>query len=421
MNDDSAPPPPSQRHTKERKPEDIEQPSQGAGFRILALIGTGHAVSNFYALCLPPLIPFLKVEFGVSYAALGVMLSLRSFMSGIMQIPMGIAVDRLGAKRVLVAGSILMGASFGLIAVAPGYWTTMVLLALLGTGMATLRPANYSIINASIPRAWLGRAFGFNVFSAHAGRAVAPALIIFLATLWDWRVAILIAGGTGIAITIGLISQWRYVRDDTKVATSGKQPSLIIQAKMFASRGIALFFVFYALTSFSMQGLQSFTVVALVELDRAPLGVASGALTGYLIASALGVLAGGYLADKTTKHELIAVIALLASAGFLVSLGIVSMPMAAIVAVMASVGACQGAMRPARDMLLRAILPRQIFGRAIGVVSTGAAFGGTIAPIAFGWIMDLGHAEWVFYIIGATIVLVAATVMVPKDRITLPD
>lgn len=401
-------------------PEEGNPSGHGATFRILGLIGTGHAVSNFYALCLPPLIPFLKAEFGVSYAALGAMLSLRSFMSGIMQMPMGIAVDKLGAKPVLVAGSVLMGASFALIAVAPGYWSTVVLLACLGAGMATLRPSNYAIINASIPRPWLGRAFGFNVFSAHAGRAVAPATIIFLATLWDWRVALLIAGGTGIAITIGLITQWRYVRDDTKVERKGPGPSVHAQVRMFASRGIVLFFAFYALTSFSMQGVLSFSVVAMTELGRAPLGVASGALTGYLIASALGVLAGGYLADKTSRHELMAVAALMISAGFLLALGTVSMPVALIVAVMSTVGMCQGAMRPARDMLLRAILPREIFGRAIGLVSTGAAIGGTLSPIVFGWILDLGHPEWVFYILGASVTLVAGTIIVPKQRIRLP-
>ncbi|MDH3241978.1 MAG: MFS transporter [Alphaproteobacteria bacterium] len=401
-------------------PQETAAPGRGATFRILALIGTGHAVSNFYALCLPPLIPFFKAEFDVSYAALGAMLSLRSFMSGIMQVPMGIAVDKLGAKPVLVAGSVLMGASFGLIAVAPGYWSTVALLACLGAGMATLRPSNYAIINASIPRPWLGRAFGFNVFSAHAGRAVAPAAIIFLASLWDWRMALLIAGGTGIAITIGLITQWRHVRDDTKVERKGPGPSIAAQARMFASRGIVLFFAFYALTSFSMQGVLSFTVVAMTELGRAPLGAASGALTGYLIASALGVLAGGYLADKTSRHEMMAVTALLLSAGFLLALGTVSMPVVVIVAVMSTVGMCQGAMRPARDMLLRAILPREIFGRAIGLVSTGAAIGGTLSPVIFGWILDLGHPEWVFYILGVTIVLMAATVVAPKERIRLP-
>lgn len=415
MASDPPPPPPP-------APDDENtRNGRGTTFRILGLIGTGHAVSNFYALCLPPLIPFFKAEFGVSYTALGVMLSLRSFMSGIMQVPMGIAVDKLGAKPVLVAGSVLMGASFGLVAVAPGYWTTMILLALLGAGMATLRPSNYAIINASIPRPWLGRAFGFNVFSAHAGRAVAPAAIIFLASVWNWRGAVLIAGGTGLLITVALITQWRYVRDDTRVERKGPGPGLAAQARIFASRGIVLFFAFYALTSFSMQGVLSFTVVAMTELGRAPLGAASGALTGYLIASALGVLVGGYLADKTSRHELMAATALLLSAAFLVALGTVSMPVVVIVAVMSSVGLCQGSMRPARDMLLRAILPREIFGRAIGLVSTGAAIGGTLAPVVFGWILDLGSPEWVFYILGITITLLTATLVVPKSRISLPS
>ncbi len=420
MSDDSSSTSAPNKQIETEGPQPDEPQNQGAGIRILALIGTGHAISNFYALCLPPLIPFFKAEFGVSYAALGAILSMRSLAAGVMQIPMGVAVDRFGAKPVLVAGGILMAASFTLVALAPGYWTTLVLVALLGAGMSTLRPANYSIIVASIPRTWLGRAFGFNVFSAHAGRAMAPAVIIFLAALTDWRLAVMIVGVTGIVITLGLISQWRYVRDDTKPATTDPKPGLNAQIKTFASRGMVLFFVFYALTAFSNQGLQSFTVVALVELERAPLGAASGALTGLLIASALGVLAGGYLADKTSRHGLIAVISLLASAGLVMSLGIVSMPSLLIVAVMSGVGICQGVMRPARDMLLRAILPRRIFGRAISIVASGTAIGGTVAPIVFGWIMDVGHAQWVFYILGISIALMAVAVMIPKQRITLP-
>ena len=44
--------------------------------RVLGLISTGHFMSHFYSLTLPPLFPFLKDAFDVSYTQLGVMMAL---------------------------------------------------------------------------------------------------------------------------------------------------------------------------------------------------------------------------------------------------------------------------------------------------------------------------------------------------------
>lgn len=408
--------------TDNQSTEGSPEPEERQSLRILALISVGHALSNFYVLCLPPLIPFFREEFGVSYAALGMMLSIRAFTTGTMQVPMGILVDRVGAKIVLVGGLVLMSAGFGLIAFVPGYWWTLSLTFVLGVGMSTLRPANYTIINASMPLRWMGRAFAVNVFSGHAGRAVAPAVIIGIAAFWGWRGAVLACGVAGIVLTAGLVSQWRHVRDDTKPKSDAPPaPTTREQVRVLLSRSVVLFFLFYTLTSLTTNGIQSFSVVALTQLHNTPIEAASGALTGYLVASAIGVLAGGFAADKTSRHEVMAVLVLIGSALLIMLLGSVSLPIAAIVTAMSLVGLLQGAMRPARDMLVRAILPRAIFGKAIATVSTGAAIGGSVAPVLFGWIMDIGQAQWVFYILGFATVLVAVTIIWPKKPLTLDN
>ena len=46
--------------------------------RIVGLIGTGHFLSHFYMLCLPPLFLVWRQEFGVSYATLGLAVALMS-------------------------------------------------------------------------------------------------------------------------------------------------------------------------------------------------------------------------------------------------------------------------------------------------------------------------------------------------------
>ncbi len=66
---------------------------------IILLIGIGHAASHFAFLTVQPLFPLLKAEFGVSYAALGLIMTAMSVASGIGQIPAGFLVDRIGARQ----------------------------------------------------------------------------------------------------------------------------------------------------------------------------------------------------------------------------------------------------------------------------------------------------------------------------------
>jgi predicted MFS family arabinose efflux permease len=399
-------------------PAPDDRAAYGQSMRILALISSGHALSNFYALCLPPLIPFLKAEFGVSYAALGLVLSIRSFSAGILQVPMGILVDAAGAKRVLLGGLLLMTVGFGIFGAAPSYAWLIVGAVLLGFGMSTLRPSNYKILNASIAPAWIGRAYGVNMFSAHAGRAVAPAITIALTALWSWRLAVGAITIAGLVIVAGLVSQWRIVRDDTLPNRDGKETRILEELRLLASRTIALFFVFYLLSALATNGIHSFSVVALVQLQNTPIEAASGALTGFLAAGAIGVLAGGFIVDKTPRHAMVAAICLLLSTVALLLFTRVSMTAVAIVALMSFVGLLQGVIRPARDMMVRAVLPMESFGKAIGMIGTGAAIGGATAPVMFGWIMDIGEPQWIFYVVGVCFVLTTVIILIPMSKIT---
>jgi sugar phosphate permease len=124
--------------------------------------------------------------------------------------------------------------------------------------------------------------------------------------------------------------------------------------------------------------------------------------------------------DKSPHHALIAVAVLLSSASLFILIGALDMSIVLIVFVMSLAGILQGILRPARDMLMRAVIPRESFGKAIGMVATGAAVGGASAPIIFGWILDMGHPSWLFYVLAVCLVILITTVLIPKTRIVLP-
>lgn len=387
--------------------------------RILTLISAGHALSNFYVLCLPALIPLLKLEFGVSYTALGMILTVRAVTTGCLQIPTGFLVDRFGGKRILSIGLFMLSVSFGLLAVIPSFWWSLPIMVLFGAGLSSMRPSNYTILNASMAPSWIGRAFGINMFAAHSGRAVAPPLIVTIAAVWDWRVAVLVAAALGLALTVVLVSQWRYVRDDSVQPKRNDGVGFFQELRMLASGAIVLFFVFFVFNALTTHGVHSFTVAALAELRETPLTVASGALTGFLIASALGVLLGGFVVDKTPRHALVAVGVLLGSGALFVTVGSVDMSILLIVVLMSTAGVLQGILRPARDMLMRAVIPIESFGKAIGMVATGAAIGGAVAPLVFGWVLDSGHPSWLFHVLAGCLAILIVTVLIPKKRIRI--
>ncbi|MCH7634305.1 MAG: MFS transporter [Proteobacteria bacterium] len=394
--------------------------------RILGIIGSGHFLSHFYVLCLPPLFPFFKSEFGVSYAALGLLLSIRSIANGTMQVPVGFLVDRVGARAVLTTGITMMAVGIALISFVQSYWALVALVVVIGVGSSTFHPADYSLLNASIAGSKIGRAFSLHTFSGQLGTATAPVIIIFLATLFDWRTALVLVGLVGIAVMGVLATQWNRIQEDgatsKKKKTASSMPSLGPETLrgnigILLSKPMLIFLAFYSMTSLASGGLQAFTVVALVSLHDTPLAAASGALTGYLFASALGVLLGGVIADRTTRHDIQASLAFIAGAIIMAVVGGVSLHFAAVVFALTLAGLTQGMIRPARDMMVRAAVPKGAIGRAFGFVSAGASVGGALSPVLFGWVIDLGKPEWVFYLLAIIMVLSIGTAMVPKGTV----
>src|SRR5258706_4537675 len=91
--------------------------------KIIGLIGSAHCLSHFFQLVLPPLFPLLKAEFDVSYTTLGALVSVFYVASGLCQFGAGFAVDRFGARPVLLGGiGLLAGGAVLAGFVAGGFW-----------------------------------------------------------------------------------------------------------------------------------------------------------------------------------------------------------------------------------------------------------------------------------------------------------
>ncbi len=89
--------------------------------RVIGLLCSGHFLSHFYFLALPPMFPLLKAEFGVSYVELGLAITAYNLLGGFAQAPVGFLVDRFGPRAMLLAGLGLNALAILLIGFAGSY------------------------------------------------------------------------------------------------------------------------------------------------------------------------------------------------------------------------------------------------------------------------------------------------------------
>jgi len=173
---------------------------------------------------------------------------------------------------------------------------------------------------------------------------------------------------------------------------------------------------FFALMSLSGSGISNFSVVALTSAFGTSLSVANLALTAYLSAQALGVLAGGFIADMTRRHAEVAAIGYGVNAGVVLAIGIAGFGTAPLLLAMATAGLLGGLIMPSRDMLVRAAAPPGAMGRTFGVVTSGFGIGGMVGPLMFGFAMDRGAPQWVFGISVILMIAVSVVALVSDRR-----
>jgi MFS family permease len=384
-------------------------PAARSGYaRLVGFISAAHFVSHYYILLLPPLFPFVRADYGVSYTELGLALAAFNVVSAALQTPAGFLVDRLGARILLVAGLLIGAAAFMTVGMTHSFWLMVAMFALAGVGNTVYHPADYALLSHHVPAKRIGQAFSVHTFAGMLGSAVAPGSLLLMQSLWGWRGAFIGAGVLGFAVAALLLT----MGDDTE-APSTPAPARGAESagwQLLLSPAILLNLGFFLLLAMMSGGMYNYSVVALGALDGTPLATANGALSAHLFLSALGVLVGGVVATRTARHGLVATLGLVAIVALSLLIAYVELGSWPLIAVMAAAGFCFGIIMPSRDMIVRDATPPGSFGKVFGFVTTGFNLGGIVAPLAFGAIMDHGSPRLVFLGVAACSLVAILTV-----------
>ncbi len=381
-------------------------------FQVVGLVGFAHHLSHLYQLALPPLFTLIRADLGLSYAELGLVMTLFYLTTGVLQTPMGLLVDRVGARVVLTGGMFLSAAPLMAVGAVDSLWSMAGLFVLAGAGNSVFHPADYTILNASIGEQRLGRAFSLHTFGGLAGFAVAPPLMLLLASLFDWRTALVIIGGVGIATGVVLMLCASLLHDDA----ARKKKSGMGALRQLLSRPLILMFLFTSLSSAASAGIYNFSIAAFVDIYGVDLALASSGLTVFLVMSAAGVLPGGILSDRTTRHDLVLVVCTVISIAGILIAGAGAVPFWFALGGLAFAGFARGIVNASRDLMVRHIAAGASVGTAFAFVTTGFMVGQSAAPVFYGWLMDMGLPHAVFWAGAGFSVLAIGTVFLSRER-----
>jgi MFS family permease len=393
----------------------------GAGIdrevRALGLIGTGHFLSHLYQLALPPLFPLIMMDLDANLTGLGIAIGAYSVATGVLQTPVGLLVDRIGGRKVLIAG--LLVNAIGIIAAgfSTSLWMLGAFLMVAGAGNSVFHPADYALLSASIDKSRIGRAFSLHSLSGTAGFAVAPLIMLVLATLWNWRIALFVIGAAGVAAAIMLMIQRDTIRDhDPEETPERRRERKSVGWRALMTRPMIMFFLFYAFLACAGSGLNTFTVTALVAIYDVELTSANATLTSFLVLSGVGVLLGGFLADRVNRHDLVLMAAYGFAAVCLMLVASEALPFLLATAAFGLAGFMRGLVNPTRDVLVRRAAPSGSIGGAFGFITTGFTVGQAFAPPLYGWLMDMGSPTTLFWLASGFTLIAIPLVFASRER-----
>ncbi|TMH10037.1 MAG: MFS transporter [Betaproteobacteria bacterium] len=339
---------------------------------LIGLVGLAHCISHFSQLLLAPLFPWLKDAFAVSYAELGLLMTIFFVVSCVVQALSGFVVDRFGPRPILFGGLALLALAACGFAISRSYWTLAFFSVIAGTGNGVFHPVDYALLNRKVHPSRLGHAFSVHGITGSLGWALAPAVLVPLTLAFSWRVALLCAGALVLVVLAVLWSQREQLALDIAAA---RQPAAgAVEASgssldFLSIPAVWMCFAFFFFYAMSLSGVQAFAPEAARLLHGVPAHVACERIVGAGFGAA-------------------AIIAL--------TLGYADVSAAAVPVLFGAMGMGAGIAGPSRDLLVKRSSPDNATGRVYGVVYSGLDIGQAVAPLLFGTLMDLHRPQQVW-------------------------
>jgi MFS transporter, FSR family, fosmidomycin resistance protein len=373
--------------------------------RTVSSVSLGHGVNEFFSVIIPPIIPLLVSDLGISYAQAGFLLTVFFLMYSVFQLPAGLLADRIGKKRLLVAGFAGMSGAIILASVAISYEMLIFAQVISGVSGSTFHPAGMSLISDVESDETEGKAMGVFGFGGMVGTMASPVVVGGIAVVAGWRIALAAAAVLGVTVTIVFIVAFddedeRTGKRSESALGDGGRPQTIQEGFQFIRRiinvpltsGVLILLCVTILVSIQSRAIQTFTTAYIADGAGAGTSVGNLGFFALLLGGSISSLWAGDLADRFDRGTLGVVAgvgtAILVAATLLVPTVAGTATSWILLIVLSlwffAIGAVMYACVPVKNALISEEAEQQYSGSLFGVVQTSSAAGSAIGPSLLG-------------------------------------
>ena len=352
--------------------------------RAASVAGVAHALHDGYTGLIYIMLPLWQAEFGLTYAALGL---LRSAFVGAMaslQIPAGYMSERFGAAIVLALGTALAGFGYCLAGLSTAFAMLLGALLLSGIGSSTQHP----IASALVARAFAGasslKAIGAYNFAGDLGKMTVPAMLSLMLLVTPWRPALFILGSLGITVAAAIL----FVaprRESARAATRSDPHGAELDDRRRQPLAFAFLTGIGVIDSAARMAFLLFLPFVLTQ-KGATLQTVGLAMTLIFVGGAAGKLACAFIGARIGAIATVWLTEGLTAAGIL---ALPQLPLLAALLVLPLIGVALNGTSSVLYGSVPDLVEPQWRTRALSIFYTGTIGAGAIAPVLFGRLGDL--------------------------------
>jgi len=390
----------------------------------------------------------LQDEFGWSRALISGAFSLRTEVGGLASPVVGYLVDRIGSRRLLLAGSVLVGAGFIMLSRVESVWAFYVTVMVIAVGMS----ATGGAVALTAAAHWFERQRGRAMAVLTAGAGSSGVMVVVLAVLisaFGWREALLIMGVAQWAVCVPLALVVRHRPQEMGLLPDGEPPQARPEAAQTGGRlpgraaalaeadGVAdgplhlqdsgltigqalrtrtfwLLSLAMSLVGFGSTAIIVHQVVYVTEATGLSDGEAAVVAMMMPMVSLVGRLGFGWLADYREKRQVLAASYVLLGLGILL-LAAAQEPWQLLffLAVFSPGWGGSIAVRPAFQAEYFGL---RAFGALQGLMFTVSTLGSVAGPIFAGWVHDSTDTYRQAFVVLALATLAAAPAVLMIGR-----
>lgn len=389
----------------------------GRGWILLGVAG-GWLLSMGVRIVFPAMLPYLRDAFSLTLTTSGLLITVMWYAYALGQFPGGILGDRLGARTILVASTLISTVTLSVVALAWNAYMLFAATALFGFGTALYGTTRFTVLTDVYAKRD-GTAVALTLAAGDIGNAVLPLIAVTLTTWYSWRV------GIGFAVPLFMLMGlflWYFVpggslryEDGGEVSNDVDNDSSvslryiitnILVGPVLVATGIQF------LAFFAWQGFTSFFVTYLVQAKGFAPGTASS-LFGFFFLLGLFVRpASGTSHDVLGPRRTLLIILSLITIG-LTGLAFIQsfVPLVALTVVLSSLLG----FTPTTQTFIANALPEDMKGSGLGLLRTSHMLFGATSALFVGTVADFGYFDEAFLILaGASGAAAVLSLFLPK-------